>query len=171
MGESILNSLSDTNEPRNVKIKMAGEKTRKVKDIEIQYEFDEDSLLQTTNYGIAVPLTARWAQVYLNASSTQEGALFIGSPETLKKRFHVKGVSAEHLDKLAFSFNVPWVNAKRELVQTKDGVVVIESIEILQSIITPEEIKSPEFASFKKILRKYCADVAMIVELANPVMS
>ncbi len=163
--EGTLKSLSETNDPKNVKINIINEKNRIIKDLEVHYAFEEESTLQTTNLGFAVQTTSPWATPYLEASTTHEGALFIDTPNTTHFELVLEGVTADKIDALAYSIKSPWINAKRDLIQKEDGIHIIGTVEILKSVITPEEMRSPEFEKLKKTLRKYCANVALIVKM------
>jgi len=157
--------LSETKEPYNKKIKLDYNKAdRIVKDVKVGFSFEEDNTLQTTNLGHAVPIYTGWADQYLNTSSSHEGAVYIENPQTINSSVIFKGVKAKNLEALAFSVKSPWLNAQRKLVQTKEGIKIISTMELLKSIITPEEIRSPEFENLKKVLRKYCSGISLVVE-------
>ncbi len=158
-------NLAETGEPYNEEITIKNHDKKATPNIDVSFKFDEDRTLQLTNLGVAIPLMSNWATPYLKTSPNHDGAIYVGIPETLNYVGTFKGVTAENIESLAFTIKSPWVNAKRELKQTKEGIQIISKVEILKSIITPEEIKSAEFESLKKTLRKYCSGVSLVVKM------
>lgn len=66
------------------------------------------------------------------------------------------------MDRLAFSIQTPWLNARRDLAVTEEGVVIKETIEQMKSIISAKDLKSEEFVKLKETLRTYCDGVDLI---------
>ncbi len=164
--EGLIKNLCATNDARNIKISIPERKSRKVENMQIDYQFEEDAVLQTTNYGVAIPLRFNWARYFPDVASTNEGALFIGIPETTRQHLTYKGVYSDHLNELAFAIDTPWINAKRELHSTKDGIEIVTTLEIMKSIITPEEIRTDDFKRLKTFLRKF-TNSSMVVSFSK----
>lgn len=160
--EALINSLCEGSDPIDPMITFSKGVSRKVKPLNVAFRYGENHITTHTNLGNAFPITSNWYKPYVAVSQKDEGALYVGHPETFVKKTLFKGLSAQQLDKLAFMIQTPWLNAKRELLATEEGVVVTETIEILKSIISAKELKSSEYGKLKDTLRKYCDGVAII---------
>ncbi len=160
--ESFIKTLCEGNEPIDTIVTLPDFISRKVKPLKGTFSYGEHHIMTHTNYGDAFPLRAGWYLPYVETSQKDEGALYTGHPETIIKRTVFKNLSAKDVDTLAFSIQTPWLNAKRDLSVTEEGVVVTETIEKLKSIISSKDLKSDAFDKLKKTLRKYCDGVALI---------
>jgi len=165
ISEPLLNEISHSGQPHNATFNSNMDGCGILKDIEIDYEFEEniESFFIPTNFGLSILLSSSKGENYINTKTTNEGALFVGMPESFTNRTLYKGLKAERLECLAFSINTPWLEANRVLKQTPDGVEVSETFNVIQSIITPEEIRLPEFDDLKQTLKKF-HKMAIIVE-------
>jgi len=160
--EAIVKHMCEGADPINDCITLPERTSGKVKPLNMTFSYEENHVMTHTNCGHAFPLRSNWYTPYVAVSQKDEGALYVGNPQTIVKKNIFKNVSAKELDKLAFSIQTPWVNAKRELVITKEGVVVTETIEQLTSVISAKDLKSEEYGKLKNTLRKYCDGVAII---------
>jgi hypothetical protein len=131
------------------------------------YGYEEKNTLLHTNQGYAFPLESTWYQPYVGTSQKHEGTIFVGHPETRIKKTIFKKAEAENLEALAFSIQSPWLNAKREVFVSEEGITVIETVEKLQSVISAKEFNSPQFEELKQKLRKYCDGAAIIFSTLN----
>ena len=52
---------------------------------------------------------------------------------------------------------------KRECHLSDQGIEMIETIIILRSFITAEEVKSKEFQNLRQSIKKYCSKIALII--------
>lgn len=160
--EIVIKSLSNNNDPKNGALTLSEEVSSIVKPLKGNFSYEEDSIMIHTNFGDAFPLAGNWYKPYIAVSQQDEGALHVGHPQTIIKKILLKGISAEHLNKLAFSLETPWLNVKREIVLTEEGVLVTEIIEQLKTIIPAKDLKSDEYRKLKETLRKYCDGAAII---------
>jgi len=154
--EAFIKKLCRSSDPINPTLTISECKTCQVKPVNATFSYGENHSLPYTNLGWAFPLKGSLFKPYISRSQKDEGALYVGYPQTIIKKKIFKNVSAENLQQLAFSIQTPWLNAKRELSVTKEGIIVTETIEILKNIIPAKELKSKEFAKLKETLRKYC---------------
>lgn len=159
---AVIKHVCEGADPLNDSVILPERTWDKVKPLNVTFSYGENDVMTHTNYGDAFPLLGGWCQPYVSVSQKDEGALYVGPPETIVKKNLFKNVSAEGLETLAFSIETPWLNAKRELVTTEAGVVVTETIEKLKSIISAKDLKSEEYGKLKNALRKYCDGVAII---------
>jgi len=136
--------------------------SRTVRPLHATFSFEEKHILMHTNHGNAFPLPGHWFEPYITVPQDNEGAIYVGDPETILKKTFFKNVSAECLEKLACSIETPWLNAKRELTASKEGVLVTEKIEMLKSIISSKDLKSKEYKELKAKLSKYYDNVAIL---------
>lgn len=160
--EQLLKSICRSDDPIKPILKLSKVTSRTVKPLKATFSFGENHIMTHTNYGDAFPLTSNWHRPYIAASQKNEGAIYVGHPETTVRKYIFKNVSSKDMDKLAFSLQTPWLNAKRELVLTDEGVMVTETIEKLKSIISAKDLKSAEYGKLKNTLRKYCDGVGII---------
>lgn len=160
--ERLLKSMCHSDDPINPTLNLSKVTSRKVKPLKATFSYGENHIMTHTNYGNAFPLGSNWHKPYIGTSQKNEGALYVGHPETTVRKHIFKNVSAKDLERLAFSIQTPWLNAKRELAITEEGVEVIETIEKLKSIISAKDLKSKEYDNLKNTLRKYCDGVAII---------
>lgn len=160
--EGLTQLLCGSSDPIDPCISLPEKASHKVQPFNTTFSYAEHYATTHTNLGDAFSLSSNWHKSYVSAAKTNEGALYVGHPETLVKKRVFKNVTAHDLDKLAFSIRTPWVNAKRELFTTKDGVVVVETIEKLKSVISAKDLKSKEFGKLKETLRKYCDGVSIV---------
>lgn len=154
--EALLKKICKSGDPINPSLSISECTTCKVKDMNAKFSYGEKNILTHTNLGKAFPLGGNWHKPFISTSLKDEGALYVGFPETIIKKRTFKNVSAKNLEQLAFSIQTPWLNAKRELSVTKEGIVVVETIQFLKGIIPAKDLKSKEFAKLKETLRKYC---------------
>ena len=134
----------------------------KVKPLKGTFSFGEHYITTLTNLGDSFPLRGTWYFPYVRTSQKDEGALYVGHPETIIKRTVFKNLSAVNMDELAFSIQTPWLNAKRDLSLTTEGIVVTETIEKLKSVIPSKDLKSELFNNMRRTLRKYCDGAGLI---------
>lgn len=160
--DAIIKHVCEGADPINDSVILPERTLGKVKPLNMTFSYGVKHVLTHTNHGDAFPLKSNWHVPYIATSQKNEGALYVGHPQTIIKRTLFKNLSAKDLDKLTFSLQTPWLNAKRELVVTEEGVVVTETIEQLKSIISAKDLKSEEYNKLKNILRKYCDGVAII---------
>lgn len=160
--EEIVKAMSYSSAPINPLINFSENSSRTVKPLKGIFSYEEDHIMTRTNYGDAFPLRSNWVLPYTSVSETDEGALYVGHPQTIVKKQIFKNVSAEGLDELAFSIQTPWLNAKRELMTAEEDIVVTETVEQLKSLISAKDLKSEKYRELKKTLLQNGTGVAII---------
>lgn len=155
------------NDPLNASLTLPESVSAKVQDMKETYSYEEANTMIHTNLGYAFPLLEDWHYPYVLTSQKHEGAIFVENPNTLIIKRIFKNADAENLDSLAFSIKTPWLNVKRELVATDEGIIVTETIEKLKSVISAKDLKSPQFQKLRETLRKYCDGVAIILSKSS----
>ncbi|MBI2707777.1 MAG: DUF3857 domain-containing protein [Proteobacteria bacterium] len=160
--EHVIKTLCRGADPINPILTLPVVTSRKVETLKSTYSYAEENTLIHTNLGYAFPLESTWHQPYVETSQKHEGAIFVGHPETRVKKTIFKRANAENLNNLEFSIQTPWLNAKREVFVSDEGITVTETVEQLTSVISAKDLKSPQFEELRKTLRKYCDGAAVI---------
>lgn len=167
--EELLKAFSLKNNPINGTLTFAEErndsqeiKSRTVRPLQATFNLEEKHVLTYSNHGYAFPLMGNWFEFYMQIPQDNEGALYVGYPETILKKTFVKNVTAQHLDALACSIETPWLNAKRELISSDGGILITEKIEKLKSVIPSQDLKSKEYNELKEKLFKYYDKVVIL---------
>lgn len=162
--EAFLRNVFGISNPINpiVNLPTLPEISRQVSSLTTTFSYGEKDALTRTNRGYAYYLGGNWYSPYTSSSEDNEGALYVGEPETVIVKSVFKNVSAEGLESLAFSIQTPWVNAKRELSIIEDGIVVTETFERLRSIISAKDLKSKKFRKLQKEFCKHGEGVAIV---------
>lgn len=160
--ECLIRGLCNGGDPINPTLNLPTSASRKVQTVKATYSYEEANTMLHTNHGYAFPLRSTWHKPYVATSQKHDGAIFVGHPETRIRKTIFKKADAKNLNNLEFSVQTPWLNAKRELLVSDDGITVIETIQQLKSVISAKDLKSPEFEELRKTLRKYCDGAAII---------
>jgi transglutaminase-like putative cysteine protease len=161
--EGTILNLSGEACPLKKKVILPPLDSRIVKDIVISYSYEQENHLLLTNMGSGILFNFFWANNFIDTSMTQEGTTFLGLPVTLHKTITIKNVDAEQAKTVAYEFKSPWVEAKRECSLSDRGIEMIETITILKSFITAEEVKSKQFQELRQTIKKYCSKIALII--------
>jgi hypothetical protein len=161
--EATIMTLSGEASPLKNKVILPPLDSRIVKDLVISYAYEQENHLLLTNMGSGILLNFSWANSFIDTSITQEGTTFVGLPVTLSRTTTIKNIDAEQAKTLAYELEYPWVKAKRECHLSDQGIEMIETITILKSFITAEEVKSKEFQNLRQSIKKYCSKIALII--------
>jgi hypothetical protein len=162
--ECIIRDLCNGGDPVNPTLDLPESISSKVQDLKGTYSYGIQNALFFTNHGYAFPLMSEWHKPYVETSQKHEGAIFVGHPETIVRKRIFKNAKAKDLNSLAFSIQTPWLNAKRELFVSDDGIIIIETTEKLKSVIPAKDLKSHQFEELRKTLRKYCDGASVIFQ-------
>jgi hypothetical protein len=164
---ALIKVFCDSSDPISPNVQLPESRSPKVRPIEGSLSYGDNHFINHTNLGNAFPLKSKWSEKYTSASSANEGSLYVGPPRTWIRKEILKNVTAKDLHTLEFSIKTPWLNANRELSLKDEGIIVIETVEILKSLISSQDLKSDQFNELKKTLRKYCSDVSLIFKDKN----
>ena len=162
--ELIYRRLSGETSPLNKKLVLPDLKSREVKEIIYDYEYDQENEFLLTNYGYGINLDSYLLGSYTHTSDDQIGDLYVGSPHTYDKKIRIKNVSVDNIEGLQYNLKTPWVEAGRICFTEASDVIIHEKIVILKSFISNEDLKSSAFKDFKSSLKQYCQKVAVIVK-------
>lgn len=160
--EEIIQFFSEETSPIHKKVILPLLDSRIVKDIVIQYAYEQENNLLLTNVGVGILLRTTWSKPFLDTSEEQEGTTFLGLPATIRKKTIIKDVSAEQIKDLTYEVNTPWVKAKRECRTNPQGIELEEFITILKSFISAQDVKSNSFQELKATLKKFANKIAVI---------
>jgi len=163
MQDQLLLQLCGEVNPVSKKVVLPKITSRNVCDLSIGFEYVQEHNTLLTNEGRALMLTSRRLQPFLQTDNEQAGAVFIGHPETIERKTIVQNAQAQNLESLEYQVDSRWVRAKRTCKPIKEGIEIIERIEILKSMISADERRSKEFQKLKQTLKKYYENVAVIV--------
>lgn len=155
--------LSNGQEPKSKKLSLPKITDRRVHDIKVGYELEEQNTLLHTNGGRGFMLESSWAGPYIETAENQEGTSILTLPGTLERDLIFNAMKADNLETLNYKVTSPWLNAERNVTMTPDGIELKEKMEFLKKTITPEEIRTPEFQALKNTLKIQCRDVALIL--------
>lgn len=161
--EATIMNLSGEASPLKKKVTLPPLDSRIVKDLAISYSYEQENHLLLTNMGSGILLNFSWANNFIDTSMTQEGTTFVGLPVTLHKAVIIKNVDVEQTKALTYAFKSPWVEAKRECRLSDQGVEMVETVTILKSFITAEEVRSKKFQELRHAIKKYCSKIALII--------
>lgn len=161
--EGMLMSLSKDNNITNKKIVLPDLTSRIVTDITIPYQYEQTDCVLTTNSGPGIPLDSLWCKPYLVVTPDQVGTLFVGTPAQMSRTIRIVQKQIKDIGKLDFKLTTPWLEVSRKCVAENNSVVVKESITILKSFISAEEVVSPQYKELQKILKTFCTNIAVIL--------
>lgn len=161
--DGMLLSLSKDPNAKNKKIVFPDLTSRIVKDISITYQFEQEDCVLMTNGGHGIMLDSPWCKPYLSVTPDQVGTLFVGTPSQMSRTIHILNNKIKDIEKLDFMVKTPWLEVNRKCISEKDDVIIRETITLLKSFISAEEVASPQYKDLQKILRTYCTNVAVIL--------
>lgn len=161
--ESIIQKICGEKSPTQKSITLPDLKSRIVKDMQIDFSYEQENATLLTNVGTGIPLSAGWSELFLSTATDQQNTMFVGPPTAVTRKL-VMSAQALHPEALRFNIETPWINVSRTCLANKKGIEITEQVEILRSFIFPDEVKSAEFKALQSNLKKYCRNVAVIVK-------
>lgn len=166
--EAIIHQLSGEVSPLQKKITLPDLTSRVVKDVALEYYYEQENKLLLTNVGVGFLLASAWSKAFTDTSDDQEGTTFVGLPSTLVRKIIFSRAQIDQLKALTYDIKTPWVEARRECQIGPEGAEVVEYVTLLKSFMSPQEVKSETFKMFKQSLKKYCSRVAVIISKKGP---
>ncbi|MCT4635517.1 MAG: DUF3857 domain-containing protein [Rickettsiales bacterium] len=163
---SLFYALSGTNlDSTNKKHMVLPElKSRTVKDVYITYSYEQDGRLFKTNLGKGLKLSYNRLGIdkFIHASQDTVSDLFIGEPNSFKRRTIIKNIDVKNAESLNREINTKWVSISRKL-SFKDNILTIDDSTIVKKeIILNEELQTPEFLNLKRELEENFKDVSVV---------
>lgn len=164
--DSILNSLSGTNlDSTNKKeITIPDLKSRIVKDIAIEYSFQQDNKLSQTNLGKALKLNYNKLAIdnFIHASQDTVCNLYIGEPYSYKRKTIIKNIDAKNAESLNKEIRTKWIDISRKLSFKNRTLTIDETITAKQELILNKDLITPEFLELKGNLEQNFRDVLLV---------
>lgn len=162
--DEVFQIVSGTNiEEKNRKnIELPDLHSRIIRDLNFKVHYEQNNLTFKTNLGRAYPLKADWAEDFLNIASDNVGDIYIGHPNTRKKRILFKNVQLNDSESLNYNIASPWLTASRQCIPHEEGLEIIESIEVLRSFIPNEELKTDTFINLQDAIKQNVKNTAVI---------
>ncbi len=162
----IFNSLSGTSldESNKKHIILPDLKSRIVKDIAIEYSYEQDNKLSKTNLGKALKLSYNKLAVdnFIHISQDSLCDLFIGEPNSLKRQTIIKNIDAKNVESLNKEIDTKWLSISRKLSFKNKELKIDETIIVKQELIANEDLKTAEFQNLKKDLEQDFKDVSIV---------
>lgn len=162
----LYNNLSDSLlEEKNKKIlKLPNLKSRIVKDISLNYKFNQDNRIIKTNLGLAITINYKWLNNFFDISQDGITDIFVFEhPVSYNRQTIIKNINIKNIESLNKQLSTPWLFARRKCVINKDrNAQINDTIIIYKNLITSQEIKTPEFIALKEALIKDFKNVAIV---------
>ena len=162
----IFNSLSGTSLDQSNKkhIILPDLKSRIVKDIAIEYSYEQDNKLSKTNLGKSLKLSYNKLNIdnFIQTSQDTMSDLFIGEPNSLKRQTIIKNIDAKNVESLNKEIDTKWLSISRKLSFKNRELKIDETIIVKQEIIANEDLQTPEFQNLKKDLEQDFKDVSIV---------
>ena len=162
----LLNQLSGTNldETNKAKINLPDLHSRIVKDIAIDYSYEQNNRLFKTNQGLGMKLSYNKLGIdnFIHVNNDIVSDIYIGSPNTFARQTIIRNIDIKNSEALNKDIDSKWLSISRKL-SFKDRILTIEDLIIVkQEIITNEELKTPEFMKLKEDLEINFKDAALV---------
>lgn len=162
----ILSQLSGTtlDESNNVSIVMPDLHSRIVKDISIDYSYEQDNRLFKTNLGLGMDLSYNKLGIdnFVHVNKDVVSDIFIGSPNTFKRQTIIRNVDIKNPEALNSNIDTKWLSISRNLNFSNRVLTIDDIITVKSEVIKNDELKSPEFIKLKQDLETDFKDVALI---------
>ena len=158
----LIQELSQNNDVEKYTIKRDELKSRNVKPVTIEFDYEQNDDSPFSNEGHSFSLASMWPLPFLNTSIHQEGISFLNFPATLTQSRLLENCEGDNLKALECDLKYPWFEASRTCEIEPNGIRVTEKIVLLKSFITPEKIRSPEFKKIKQDIRKYFGNTLLV---------
>ena len=162
--DKVFQIVSGTNiEEKNRKnIELPDLHSRIIKDLNFRVHYEQKNLTFKTNLGRAYPLKSDWAEDFVDIASDDVGEIYIGPPNTRKKRILFKNIRVNDIESLNYHIVSPWLIASRQCNPHEEGLEIIESIEVLKSFIPNEELKTDTFINLQDAIKQNVKNTAVV---------
>ncbi|WP_367363987.1 DUF3857 domain-containing protein [Candidatus Tisiphia endosymbiont of Nedyus quadrimaculatus] len=138
--------------------------SRIVKDITIKYAYQQKNQIFKTNKGAGLRLRLYGMEDITNTAFDQVSDLFIGVPNTNKKHTIIKNIIIKDCKKLNFEIDTPWIYVNRSCKYQNKDTEFTDIISIRKSLITNEELKTPQYKNLKSNLENKFERAAIVIE-------
>jgi hypothetical protein len=155
-------SRSDLEEHNKIDLIIPDLTSRIVQDVTFKFKYTQDNALIKTNLGKAILIKADWVDNVTTSVPNQISDLIIGAPTSIYKRTIIKDKKVPQIKNLDYQEDTPWFMVKRTCKHV-DNNTEIEDITIFKkSIISSEELQSPEYKKLKQNLIQNFRDSAIV---------
>ena len=170
--DRILNMISNTSldETNHKYIKLPDLKSRIVKDIEVEYSYQQDNNLSKTNLGKAINLEYSKSDInsFIDVSKDTISDIFLGSPYSLKKKTIFKNIKVKNIELLNNEVDSKWLYISRKLSTGNNNTLIVEDYFLLKKdLIKNEELETSEFLNLKKNLEQNFEAVSLVFDIIN----
>lgn len=163
--EALTYLICDEASPAKKKLDIPPLKTRIVEDVVVRYNFEQHNKVLSTNLGHGIFLKMQSVLPFIDIAADQVGTLHLGYPYHIIRKTLIKNAVINGIDKLKVDINTPWLSIKRDFHLEGKDMQVTDNIIIKKNLISPEEIRSNQYKAMRDTLKKYCAEVALILSL------
>ena len=160
-------TMLNGDKPNKYKVSLPDLSSRIVKDITLKAEYQTDKHLINTNYGkgLSIYFSPDWVGNFVRADESYEGVVFLSEPEALYRKIRIKNYPAKSLELLNYNIKNNWFIATRECIHDGEDVVINEKIELLDSFINPDDIKTKQFKDAKNFIKQNFSNAVIIGDL------
>lgn len=138
--------------------------SRIVKDLMINYAFQQKNQIFKTNLGSAIPLGSNaWLRDFTDTVPDQLSDIFIGAPGTTEKHTIIKNIEVKNCNNLNLEIKSPWVDVSRSCKYQDNSTEFIDIISTKKSFITNEELKTDEYKNLKSNLENNFGGASVII--------
>ncbi len=131
-------------------------KSRLVKDIAINYAFEKNNQLYSTNLGYALYLTSDYIiDYFIDIPSDTICDIFVGSPFTKHKKSIIKNVKVKNIKNLNQEMDSKWLYISRKLENKGKDLIIDFKMTLKKPMIYNEETYTSEFAALKEFLEQH----------------
>lgn len=137
--------------------------SRIVKDLTVKYAYQQKNRIFKTNKGASLRLRLYGTEDITNTAFDQVSDLFIGIPNTNTRHIIIKNIIIKDCKKLNFEVDTPWLYVNRSCKYQNKDTEFTDIISIRKSLITNEELKTPQYKNLKSNLENKFERAAIIV--------
>lgn len=138
--------------------------SRIVKDLTIKYAYQQKNRIFKTNKGFGLRLRLYGTEDITNTAFDQVSDLFIGVPNTNTRHIIIKNIIIKDCKKLNFEVDTPWIYVNRSCKYQDQDTEFTDIISIRKSLITNEELKTPQYKNLKSNLENKFERAVIVIE-------
>ncbi len=159
----LIKAIGDENRIIQWSVEPSDLSSRIVSDLSFQFHFIEKDEDLKTSAGPAIRLSAgSYIPVLLTKTTDRVSDLFIGTPLSVRKEFHMNKISRLGTHSLDCDIKSPWINASRSVSDQEEGLLVVDEVIIKKSNIPNQELHSSEYSQLQKSLQKCFYGTAIV---------
>lgn len=162
--DAMFNLLSRVNleEQNKINLIIPDLTSRIVRDITFKFKYTQDDALIKTNLGQAIWINGDWVDDVINSTPNQISDLILGAPTTIYRRTIIKDKKVPQIKNLNYQEDTPWFKVKRTCKHVDNNTEIEDLTIFKKSVISSEELQSPEYKKLKRNLIRNFRDSAII---------